>query len=138
VPRTACWAALIAACLNLITEIFGADQPPDPANRYRHPTPVAGDDLAPKVVRMRAMAYFGWLAGFIALVASIGFLPAIALFVFIYMWLGFGESWLKAAIFAVATVLFCWTVFDRGLAVPWPQSILGNAVPALRSATALM
>ncbi len=37
VPRTACWAALIAASLNLVTEIFGTEQAPEmlrnPASR---------------------------------------------------------------------------------------------------------
>jgi hypothetical protein len=29
-------------------------------------------------------------------------------------------------------------IFDRGLAVPWPNSVLGDLVPALREATGLI
>jgi hypothetical protein len=63
----------------------------------------------------------------------VGFLPAIAIFILAYMWLGFGEPLLQSAAFAAGTVLLCWGLFDRLLAVSWPASLLGDYVPALRS-----
>jgi putative tricarboxylic transport membrane protein len=130
VPRTACWAALIAASLNLITEIFGTEQPSETVAQTGQPA--AAEYLAPAIVRLRAVEYFAWLGGFVALVGLIGFIPAIPLFIFVYMGLRFREPWLRAATCAAATGLFCWIVFDVGLAVPWPQTILESAYPALR------
>ena len=136
VPRTACWVALIGGVLNLVTEVFGAD-------RLR---PAAGEEHAalkqpalPARVRLsRAGEFFGWMAGFIVLASLIGFIPAIGLFVVLYMGLGFRESLARAAAFGAAVVLFCYSVFDRGLSVPWPQSVLGDFLPALRDMTGLL
>jgi hypothetical protein len=136
VPRTACWAALIVASLNLVTEIFGADE--------AAPTPLGAHGLAPetplpgRIAVRRAVEFLGWLVGMVALAGLIGFIPAIGVFVFIYMGIGFREPLVKAALFGVAMTLFCYAVFDRGLSVPWPQAVLGDWVPALRDASGLM
>ena len=135
VPRTACWAALVATSLNLLTELFGADQSAIDAEAH---------DAAPRlllpgmVVARRAATYFGWLGGLLVLIALVGFVPAIGVFILVYMRLGFGESWRSAVICASVTTLLCWGVFDRGLSVPWPQAALGDAVPWLRDRTDLM
>lgn len=139
VPRTACWAALVAAGLNLVTEVFGADQPAvGPSARGETHGASGGHALAPSVVRRRAFEYFAWLGGFVALVVAVGFVPAIPLFVVCYMGLGFRQPWPKALGCGALVTLFCWAVFDRGLSVPWPHAALGDLVPALRSATGLM
>ena len=52
------------------------------------------------------------MAVFIGLVALIGFIPAIALFIFAYMRFGFGEPSLAAIGYAAGTTLLCWGVFD--------------------------
>ena len=49
------------------------------------------------------------------------------------MHLGFEEPPIGAAIYAVATTLLCWGLFHKLLAVAWPQSLLGDALPALRA-----
>jgi TctA family transporter len=135
VPRAACWSALVAAGLNLLTEVFGADQ----ATADAHDAAPALELALPGgVVLQRAAVYFGWLAGLLVLIALVGFVPAIGIFILIYMRLGFGESWRNAAICASVTTLLCWGVFDRGLSVPWPQAALGDAVPWLRESTDLM
>ncbi len=137
VPETACIAALIAATLNLATELFGVAAPAGgvlAAARAR----AAPSKLAGAVVARRAGGLFLWLAGFIALVAVVGFIPAIGVFTFGYMRLNFGEPWPRAAIAGAATALFCWAVFDQALAVPWPHALLGDVFPALRDATSLM
>jgi hypothetical protein len=134
VPRTACWAALIAALLNLVTEIFGADLAgkPDPHAQMYEP------ELPARMVASRAFSYFGWLAALLVMVALVGFVPAIGLFVALYMGVGFREPWPKALLFAAAMTIFCWALFDRGLAVPWPQAVLGDVFPSWRDATGLM
>jgi TctA family transporter len=139
VPRTACWAALIVASLNLITEIFGADQTAaatDPHGGHGgHGETVS---LDPGVVIRRAAEFFGWLIGLVALASLIGFIPAIGVFTFLYMGVGFREPLARSAIIGTIMALFCWGVFDRGLRVPWPLAVLGDWVPALRDATGLM
>jgi Tripartite tricarboxylate transporter TctB family len=89
------------------------------------------------VVRRRATIFFVWTAAFIALVALIGFVPAIAVFVCANMRFGFGEPWRTALGFAAATTLVCYVVFHWALAVAWPPSLLGELFPALRAATRL-
>ena len=137
VPRTACWAALIVASLNLVTEIFGADQAPAslaPAGYGAvQDTPLP----APIAVR-RALEFFGWLIGMVALAALIGFIPAIGIFVLVYMGFGFREPFVKSVVFGAAMTVFAWAVFDRGLHVPWPQAVLGDYMPWLRDASGLM
>jgi TctA family transporter len=135
VPRTACWVALIAGLLNLISEIFGADKAPTPAGAEHAPPK---QTLPAALMLGRAGEYFGWLAGFILLAALVGFIPAIGIFVVLYMGLGFKQSLTRAAIFGTVVMLFCYLVFDRGLSVPWPQAVLGDVFPMLRDSTGLL
>ena len=98
------------------------------------------DDLGvtDDVARRRAASFFLWMAGFIALVWLIGFIPAIAVFVFAYMRFGFGEPWPSSLGFAAATTVLCTIVFHWALQVAWPPSLLGDLFPALRAATRLL
>jgi putative tricarboxylic transport membrane protein len=140
VPLTACFMALTAASLNLINELFGRQQ----AVGGNVDGGVAVGGKAPGIdpnygmsgaaIRRQAAVYFAWLAGLMALVALVGFIPAIAIFIFVYMHFGFREPAWAAALYATATTLLCWVLFHRLLAVAWPQSLLGDAFPALRSA----
>jgi TctA family transporter len=148
VPLTACGIALTAAGLNLVNELFGAVQSArgnvDGGVVTGVHSPAANKDLdkdldkglgmAAASVRRQAAVYFLWLAGLLALVAAIGFIPAIALFIFAYMHLGFGEPPVRAAAFGALTALLCWGLFHELLAVAWPQSLLGDSFPALRAA----
>ena len=137
VPRTACWAALIVASLNLITEIFGADQAPASLAPAGHGAVQDTPLPAPIAVR-RALEFFGWLVGMVALAALIGFIPAIGIFVLVYMGIGFREPVVRSVVFGAAMTAFAWAVFDRGLHVPWPQAVLGDYMPWLRDASGLM
>jgi len=136
VPRTACWVALGAGVLNLVSEMFSADKTA-PAHGHQHGALTQAKLPAP-VMLSRAGEFFGWLAGFIILASLIGFIPAIGIFVVLYMGLGFRESLVRATVFGAAVTLFCYSVFDRGLSVPWPQSVLGDIFPMLRDMTGLL
>jgi putative tricarboxylic transport membrane protein len=140
VPLTACGMALTAAVLNLINELFG--RPPAVAVHADSGVEVRAraDDfgLAGGELRRRAAIFFAWMAAFIGLVALIGFIPAIAVFVFAYMCLGFGEPALNSLGFAAATTALCWVVFHWALGVAWPQSLLGDLLPELRALTGLI
>jgi hypothetical protein len=99
---------------------------------------IVSTPLSTHVMLSRAGEFFGWMAGFILAASLIGFIPAIGLFVVLYMGFGFREPLLRTTIFGAAVVLFCYSVFDRGLSVPWPQSVLGDFLPALRDMTGLL
>ena len=135
VPLTACYMALTAACLNLISELFGKQQTVAARGNVDGGVKVQHVDIGvtPELARRQSVVYFSWLAVFMLTIWLVGFLPAIAIFILAYMWLGFGEPLLQSAAFAAGTVLLCWGLFDRLLAVSWPASLLGDCVPALRS-----
>jgi TctA family transporter len=134
VPLTACYMALTAAVLNLVNELFGqAKVPVGNADGGVGAKPVElGVDAA--TARLQAVVYFAWLAGFLLTIWLIGFIPAIAVFVFAYMCVGFGEPAWRALACAAATALLAWGLFDRLLAVAWPASLLGDLLPQLRAA----
>ena len=147
VPLTACYMALTAACLNLINELFGKQSAAVGANvdggvvtrktedgaapaAAAHP---AEPEVGTRYVVLQSTTYFAWLFAFLAAIWLIGFLPAIPLFVFGYMCLGFREPALPSAGFAAGMALLCWVLFDRLLAVAWPASLLGDLFPDLRA-----
>ncbi len=141
VPLTASGIALTAALLNLIYELFGPETAPSfqgsadggvnaPSQPILH--------IPQTLVFQRVIAYFGWLVALILLIAVIGFIPAIALFILAYMRWGFGEPWTNSFGYAAATTCVCWIVFEWALKVAWPQSFIGNLVPALRASTGLI
>jgi putative tricarboxylic transport membrane protein len=137
VPLTAAGMALAATGLNLINELFGKQTlialGGSADSGSEHGTAGIKTELTAMTIRLRAFYFFGWMAVLFALVYLIGFLPAIFLFVFAYMWLGFGEPLLPSLGYAAGTVAVCWGVFDYLMAVPWPQSILGDFFPELRA-----
>jgi hypothetical protein len=75
-------------------------------------------------VLARAAAFFGWFIAFMASTALIGLLPTVPLFVAAYMRLENREPWRLVLALAGGFTLFIYVVFDRLLAVPWPESLL--------------
>jgi hypothetical protein len=139
VPYTAAAAALIAAILNLGLEVFGTARVAyNPDNPTEALAAQMAPGLPPQVVVKRAAYYFLWLAAFLVLIWLIGFIPAILVFIVAYMSLGFGEPVPRSLFYGVAVAVICWALFDRGMHVPWPASLLGDVVPALRSATGFL
>jgi putative tricarboxylic transport membrane protein len=141
VPVTAAGMALAAATLNLVNELFGKEQTAAARRNVDGGVHVSGGfDLGIPAgeVRVRASQFFTWMAILIGLVAVVGFIPAIGLFVFAYMRWGFGEPAPHALGYAAATTLVCWIVFDRALHVAWPHALVGNLFPALRASIGLI
>jgi len=140
VPLTACGMALTAATLNLINELFGKEQlvrgnvDGGVATGGHGPITDKNFGMSGVAIRRQAAIYFAWMAGLMGLVAVVGFIPAIAIFIFAYMHWGFKEPPANAALYAVATALLCWGLFHKLLAVAWPQSLVGDFFPAWRAA----
>jgi len=136
VPLTASVIGLITASLNLICELFGSEQ--TAADGMTTTPPIEKVSIAPELARRRAIIYFGWLFLLLGLIAVVGFIPAIFVFVFTYMNLGFREGWPSSLGYAAATGTVCWVVFNWALNVVWPHSLVGDMMPILRSATGLL
>ncbi len=143
VPRAAAFAALLFAALNLATEILAPRRaaaeaaPGDPHAAMLRPREIA-DAVAGPLFRVRALRYFGWLAGFLVSGAVIGMLPSLFLFVLLQMRLEFREGWMRAASCACVATLLIYLLFDRTFSLPWPQALIGDLFPALRDASGLV
>jgi hypothetical protein len=147
VPLTACGIAIVATALNLIAELFGAKPAANTVAVMPAAAMSAADvekisssefgevallDLPVGLLRRRAGLFFLWLGLFAAAIAVVGFIPAIAVFIFAYMAWGFREAYPISAVCAAVMAVACFVVFDLGLKVAWPQSLLGDLFPAAR------
>ena len=94
--------------------------------------------LTRPLVARRAAAYFAWLAGFIALCAAIGLVPTVVVFILLFGRIQGRERWRITLLTAFSVGVGCWLIFDRLLALPWPQSLIGALFPALREITGLV
>ena len=88
--------------------------------------------LSTSLIVWRAAVFFGWLVGFMASMACIGLIPTVPIFVIGYMRLEGREPWRLVLPQAICLTLFIYVVFDWLLAIPWPQTLLGIAFPALK------
>lgn len=84
------------------------------------------------VVLQRAAIFFGWLIGFMIAMATIGLIPTVPIFVVSYMRLENREPWHLVLPQAIGLTLFIYIVFDQLLSVPWPSTLLGTLLPALK------
>jgi len=80
----------------------------------------------------RGGLFFAYLIGFMASMAVIGLIPTVALFVALFMRIEGRERWPLVIIYAAVLVISIYIVFDYFMAIPWPPSVLGQLVPALR------
>jgi TctA family transporter len=90
-------------------------------------------DLSPQTILRRAVSYFAWLLFAFGLAAVIGLLPAMFFFLIGFMRALGERSWARTLIIAIAVWVFCYVLFHTVLFVPWPQSLVGDWFPALRS-----
>jgi hypothetical protein len=88
--------------------------------------------LPTAVVLRRAALFFGWLLGFMASMALIGLIPTVPLFVIAFMRVENRERWTIVIPQAIGLTVFIYVVFDQLLTVPWPQTVLGSWIPALK------
>lgn len=135
VPVTACILALVMCSLNFINEVFGApDRVSERDETVVDHLPVA-PEMPQRTMRIRSAGFFAWIAGFIGIVALVGFLPAMVVFVCANMKLAYGKTLRTGVLSGLAVGCFCWVVFHVLLHVIWPESLLGDIWPAARAAT---
>ncbi len=86
-----------------------------------------------RTIFLRASEYFGWCLGFFGVAALVGLLPALFLFLIGFIRAVGRESWRMAFAVAVPMWLFCYLLFHHILIIPWPQTVVGDFFPGLRS-----
>ena len=106
---------------------------PPPAKDVHFDIQADYGDLPVRTIFMRAGVYFGWLLFFFGAAALVGILPAMFLFLVGYMRFEGKESWSTTLAVAVPMGIFCYWLFHKILIVPWPQTVVGDMFPALRS-----
>jgi len=89
--------------------------------------------LPVREIIVRAAWFFGYLVGFMGVMAVIGLIPTVAIFVVFFMRYEASERWSLVVPYAVVLVFFIWLAFDYFMAVPWPPTLVGSWFPALKA-----
>jgi hypothetical protein len=90
-------------------------------------------DMPPRLVAQRAWVFFGWVVGLMGSMAVIGLIPTIPLFVALFMRLENREPWHLVLPQVIALPLAIYVIFDQLLTVPWPPTLIGQLIPALKA-----
>jgi len=138
VPLIVGSGAIFFGALATANEIFGRPEEeaaaPQPGQAQRlHMDIVSHIAHLPTATKLgRGAAFFGWIAAFLVSMAAIGLIPTAPLFVVAYMRIEGRERWRLVVPMATAMTCFIYGLFDRLLAIPWPPTLLGTLVPALK------
>ena len=90
-------------------------------------------DLDKATILRRAAVYFSWCLFFFGAAAVIGLIPALLVFLIGYIRFEGKESWLNTLLISIPTWLLAYFLFHHILIVPWPQTVVGDIFPELRS-----
>jgi hypothetical protein len=90
------------------------------------------DHLPFTTVLSRAARFFAYLVAFMASMWLIGLIPTVALFVVVFMRVEGNERWNLVLPYAAVLLFGIWIAFDKFMAIPWPPSLLGQLIPALK------
>ena len=141
VPRIVTTVALLAIGLTLLNSIFrGGVEVPTLAGEAQEEVEAAlhmdivevNEGLTNGEIIRRALRFGGWLLAFLAGMATIGIIPTIPLFIVAFMRIEARERWKLVLMMTAGMTLFVFVVFDQLLALAWPQTFLGQLIPALR------
>jgi hypothetical protein len=140
IPTIVGASALLFCSLSLLNDVFGMHERVGAADAgVNVQTQKIHMDIASKtshlpggVVLTRGFLFFGWMASFMAVMAVIGLIPTVPIFIISYMRVEGREPWKIAVPMAAAVVLLIYVVFDQLLAIPWPPTLAGTLFPALK------
>jgi TctA family transporter len=90
------------------------------------------EHLPVDMIIKRAARFFGYLVAFMAVMAVIGLVPTVAIFVVVFMRYENKESWKLVIIYAMVLVVSITFVFDNVMAIPWPPTLIGQWFPELK------
>lgn len=133
-PRTVASAGLVVIAFMALATYMKkrSGEPIAPIRRRSEADALDGLPEAYVYRRIGCMAL--WLIATFAGIILIGLLPSLLLFMLLFMVVDGRVRWPTAI--AVTGILWIgmFILFDQVLNVPWPESVLGDAVPALRDA----
>jgi len=143
VPLVVGTVALCAATLSLFNEMCRKPAAAEAEGLVEHAQHEVGEKihmdltsdtghLPVREIVMRAALFFGYLIGFMAVMAVIGLIPTVGLFVVFFMRYEAKERWTLVIPYAVVLVLFIWLAFDYFMAIPWPPTLMGQWFPVLK------
>jgi len=132
-PQTTAAAGLIViACAGLAVVLARLRGKPIAATGPAHEVPGASGELAETTVYARLLVEATWLVGLLVGALVIGLMPALGLYMFLYMSTSGKTPWPMALIITVSLWIGFYVLFDKLLHVPWPPSLLGDMFPDLR------
>jgi len=134
-PQTAAATGLIVVACAAITVLAAKRQHQPRADRTFMESVGLGAGLSAKTVYGRFVIELSWLLGFLAAVWLIGLMPTMGLYMFAYMSTAGKTRWPTALIITVSLWVGFYILFVKLLHVPWPPSLLGDALPDLREWT---
>lgn len=83
-------------------------------------------------IASRALRFFLYLIAFMGVMATIGLIPTVFVFVIAFMRFEGPERWSLVIPYAAILVAFIYIAFDQVMAVPWPQTLVGSWLPELK------
>lgn len=90
-------------------------------------------DLSKETITRRALAYFGWCGFFFLCASLVGLMVSMFIFLVGYMRFWGRASWAVTMGISCSLWIFCYGLFHHILIIPWPQTVLGNIFPVLRT-----
>lgn len=134
-PQIVLVTGLTLALFSLLVELFrGEDAPAGASDPMSRGHAAEEDGFAPDDILKRGGLYFLWLIGVIATAWAIGLLPALLVYGIAFARIEGRETWRTSLSLGLGLVMGCWVVFDLGLSIVWPRSLVGDLFPALRQA----
>jgi hypothetical protein len=88
--------------------------------------------LPVRTIILRASRFFAYLIVFMGAMAVIGLVPTVAIFVVFFMRYEGRERWSLVIPYAVVLLAGIIIAFDWFMAIPWPQTVIGELWPALK------
>jgi TctA family transporter len=90
------------------------------------------EHLPVSIIIKRAARFFGYLIAFMGVMAVIGLVPTVALFVVFFMRYENKEPWKLVITYAIVLVFAISFVFDNVMSIPWPPTLIAQWFPALK------
>jgi Tripartite tricarboxylate transporter TctB family len=109
----------LLATAEVLWVVFGSPGAKQAASDFQF-----SSDQPPEVARRRTLVAAGWIVGFFAMIVLLGFPPAVAAFVFLYLKLQGRQGWIFAIVFSAAVWGFFYGLFDLLLHLPFPPGWL--------------
>jgi hypothetical protein len=85
------------------------------------------------IIIKRAARFFGYLLAFMGVMAVIGLIPTVGIFVVCFMRYENRERWPLIITYAIILVVSITFVFEHVMHIPWPPTFLGAWVPWLKA-----